>query len=205
MPTSKHPCLLLVLFVSCAPPAPAVGTNVGSSQRFNSELREVLLRLSAADQAVRREVVAAQRPSPEVIARMRALDLEHSARLERIIDRVGWPSPSLVGADGVQAAFIVLQHSQPLLQRRALPLLQAAHAKGALAGESLALLTDRVLVHQGKPQRYGTQAKTVDGVLVLEPLEDAAAVDARRAKLGLPPLEQYIRALERMYRQKVRR
>jgi hypothetical protein len=61
-----------------------------------------------------------------------------------------------------------------------LGLLERAVADGEADAESLAYLTDRVPVNEGKPQRYGTQG---DGAAV-----DVARVNANRKALGLEPL-----------------
>jgi hypothetical protein len=61
------------------------------------------------------------------------------------------------------------------------------------------MLADRVAVHRGQPQRYGTQAKLLDGRMVLDPIADSAHVDERRAALGMPPLREYVRVLDSMY------
>ena len=51
----------------------------------------------------------------------------------------------------------------------------------------LAYLTDRVLMHRGEPQVYGTQYHVSDGVLELWTVRDPAGLDQRRAALGLEP------------------
>ena len=60
-----------------------------------------------------------------------------------------------------------------------------------------------MLVGDGKLQVYGTQAKPFDQwkgtVPVLEPIEDEANVNKRRAEVGLFPLSDYLRMLKDMY------
>ena len=51
----------------------------------------------------------------------------------------------------------------------------------------LAYLMDRVLVHRGEPQVYGTQYRIRDGVPELWTVRDPAGLDERRAALGLEP------------------
>jgi len=55
---------------------------------------------------------------------------------------------------------------------------------------SMAYLTDRVLVGEGKPQRYGTQFHAIDGTQYLRPLEAPESLDSRRASVGLPSLAE---------------
>ena len=82
------------------------------------------------------------------------------------------------------AAWVLAQHldEELALQRQCLGLLEGAVADGEADAESLAYLTDRVLVNEGKPQRYGTQG---NGAVTAA---DRARVNANRKALGLPPL-----------------
>jgi hypothetical protein len=58
----------------------------------------------------------------------------------------------------------------------------------------VAMLEDRVRVHSGLPQRYGTQFDWgADGVLSPRPIEDPDGVEARRRAVGLPPLAETLR------------
>jgi hypothetical protein len=38
-----------------------------------------------------------------------------------------------------------------------------------------------------------------DGQLVLDPIADSAGVDARRARMGMMPLSEYVRLMDSMY------
>jgi len=65
-----------------------------------------------------------------------------------------------------------------------------------------AMLNDRVLMEEGKPQVYGTQIKmaaTFDGEdmamqLYLWPVENPDALDSLRRSVGLSPIEEYLRS-----------
>jgi hypothetical protein len=70
---------------------------------------------------------------------------------------------------------------------------------GELSRQQYALLTDRVLLAQGKKQRYGSQVEVKDGQSVPLPLDDAEHVDARRATMGLEPLADYLKESDAMY------
>ena len=76
--------------------------------------------------------------------------------------------------------------------------LRQSVAAGEAEAKHLAYLSDRVAMHRGRPQRYGTQFVSRDGDLVprdgdLVPheLEDPARVDAWRAEVGLGSLAEY--------------
>jgi Family of unknown function (DUF6624) len=55
--------------------------------------------------------------------------------------------------------------------------------------------TDRVLVHEGKMQTYGTQTQGQGGVLKPLPIADEANVEKRRADAGMEPLAEYLKTL----------
>ena len=136
-----------------------------------------------------------------------AVMAENTAWLKPIIARQGWPLISQVGADAAQAALIIVQHSDadPDFQAQVLPLLEAAVNNHQAYAEGFAMLTDRVLVAQGKPQRYGSQLQTnTDGSMSMLPVEDEANLDARRRKLGLPSMAEYKQMLSDLYHQPVK-
>jgi hypothetical protein len=152
---------------------------------MNEELRAELLQRVAKDQKARhaRDAAAAA-----------VADEENLPWLRQVITDVGWPGKSLVGEDGAQAAWLLAQHADrdPAFQRRCLDLLTAAVACGEATIAQQAYLTDRVLLHEGKPQEYGTQAIARDGRFEPRKLRDPDHVDQRRASAGLPPLAGYL-------------
>jgi hypothetical protein len=181
------------------------GASPARTEATDSAFRAELLARVAEDQAVRdtfaAELRAAGRPSVAVIRRMSAVDSANTAWLKPRVLAAGWPTVAQVGRDGMEAAFLLVQHADndPAFQERALPLLETAYRAGAVDGQELALLTDRVLKARGRLQRFGTQATVRDGRLTIDPIEDSAGVDARRAALGLPPLAEYRRMLDSAY------
>src|SRR5205085_7602616 len=48
-------------------------------------------------------------------------------------------------------------------------------------------------------QLFGTQAVSINGFLVLYPLEDGVHIDKIRAAYGLPPMAEQMRRLQRIY------
>jgi hypothetical protein len=67
-----------------------------------------------------------------------------------------------------------------------------AAGQGKASRTDLAYLTDRVLLAEGEPQEYGTQAMVRDGRYAPRNLRDPGGVDERRASAGLPPLAEYL-------------
>lgn len=166
----------------------------------NPALRDELLRMAEEDQVARRAAGAAHFKDAAANERMKAIDMKNTARMKEIVAQVGWPTKTLVGERGARAAWLLVQHADldVAFQRQCLPLLEKAVAAGEVSPKEVAYLTDRVLVAEGKPQRYGTQFHTVEGKLVPRPIEDEANVDARRAAVGLGTMAEYNEQMQRM-------
>lgn len=170
---------------------------------LDRELRKELLARQALDQDIRKRATAAGNPPPKALMDEWArIDHDNTEWMKAVLARYGWPGKSLVGKDGASAAWLFVQHADmdKPFQKEAIKLLEAAVAKGEAEGKDLAYLTDRILVGEGKPQRYGTQYHEVDGKLVPQPIEDAEHVDARRAAVGLTSMAEYNRVMQANYR-----
>ncbi len=115
------------------------------------------------------------------------VDRANTARLREIVAEHGWPGRRLVGEEAAHAAWLLAQHAPPEFQEQCLPLLENAAAQGAASPADLAYLRDRVLMHRGEPQIYGTQYLIKDGLLTLWTVQDPEGLDERRAALGLEP------------------
>jgi hypothetical protein len=159
----------------------------------DDKLREELLRRMQADQEARKPFL-----SNSAFKRLKEIDHDNAERMKEIIKQIGWPGNSLVGKDGANAAWLLVQHADhdPQFQKRCLELLQAAVKKGEATGQELAYLTDRVRVGEKKKQFYGTQFRLVKGKLEPLPIEDEANVDKRRKEVGLESLDDYLKSAE---------
>src|SRR5690349_7489401 len=92
-------------------------------------LRQELLDRVKQDQAIRNELISKGIKSPDaaLLARMQTIDSENTAWMKEIIKQHGWPGPELVGEDGTEAAFLLVQHADHEFQKQALPLVQKAY------------------------------------------------------------------------------
>lgn len=83
----------------------------------------------------------------------------NAAKLEVMINQMGWPGIVLVGADGAEAVGLILQHAigNPTLQRKCLPILRELVDRGEASLQQVAHLADRICFFERRPQRYGTQ------------------------------------------------
>ena len=68
---------------------------------------------------------------------------------------------------------------------------------------AFAAFVDRLKVNQGKEQVYGTNFDFKDGKMVMSPTEDRKNLARRRAEIGLPALDEYLRELKQLYRTEV--
>lgn len=171
----------------------ASGDSPASSSRSprDPELRRELLALRDEDLRVRADLDAQGVLEGGYHPQMEAVHRKNAARLRAIVDAHGWPGRGLVGEDGAEAAWLVLQHAigEPELQRGLLPLLEREAAAGQIPRWHAAYLADRICFFEGRPQVYGTQFTWDDeGVNVPWTLADPDSVDRRRAEVGLPPL-----------------
>jgi Family of unknown function (DUF6624) len=79
------------------------------------------------------------------------------------------------------------------------PLLHNLVEQDKIFGSDVAVLTDRILVSEGKPQEFGTQFKQLDGKMVMMPVKDPRHLEKRRAKYLLPPMPVYRKLISDMY------
>jgi hypothetical protein len=128
-------------------------------------------------------------------------DTARTERLKEIIEEHGWPGFDLVGKDGGDAAWAIVQHSDldPAFQEEALELLRAAAEDGQASWGNVAYLEDRVAVAKGEPQTYGTQVGCgPNGPKPATPLADPERVDELRAEAGLETLDEYLAEMDRI-------
>ncbi len=172
----------------------------------NPVLRQELLERVKEDQAIANEYypkLAAGQVDAALNARREASLSSNTVFIKAVIKQYGWPSPELVGRDGSDAAFLLVQHSDNAFRKKMLPVIRAAYRNHITSGQNYALLLDIVLVSEGKPQVYGTRLKPFnewkDRKPIPEPIEDAANVDERRATVGLFPESTYLQMMREMW------
>ena len=161
-------------------------------------LREELLSLAADDGAVRERLIEDGSLFDGYSPLMAIVHRRNGDRLGEIVDAHGWPGVSLVQEDGAAAAWLLLKHAigDPVLQRRCLPLVEAAAAVGEVPAWQPATLLDGIRFYEGRPQVYGSVFDWDElGEMAPWPIEDADGVDERREAVGLPPLAEQIESV----------
>lgn len=157
--------------------------------------RDTLIAAAQKDAETRARLAASGALFDGYNAEMEAVHVENADLLDRTYDAIGWTSREKIGDDGARAAFFLLQHaiSRPQVQRRGLALMLEAITLNQANPLDAACLSDRIAVLEGRAQVFGTQFDWDEhGLLSPAPIADSANVDARRATVGLPPLDETI-------------
>lgn len=116
------------------------------------------------------------------------IDTSNLNQAEAIIKQYGYPGKSLVGTPGNEVVFYIIQHSNKIPAY--LPLIQKAAEQKELPFSLYAMMLDRSLMYEGKPQMYGTQVscrqliKTKQSRCFVWPITNAKAVNERRKQAG---------------------
>ncbi|HET7572908.1 MAG TPA: DUF6624 domain-containing protein [Gaiellaceae bacterium] len=157
---------------------------------MDEDLRAELLAMAEADQEFRHRWASL---SQEEVRQELAREHARSARAAELVAKYGWPGRSLVGQDGANAAWLLIQHADHdvELQERCLELLRDAVAAGEASPPDLAYLTDRSCVNRGRNQIYGTQFHGRGETFAPCPIDDREHLDERRASAGLEPFAEY--------------
>lgn len=154
------------------------------------ELRKELVAMAKEDQDARAALTTMsmedQLRNQAPIERVMSVDRANTRRLQAIVATHGWPTISMVGEDGADAAWTLAQHADAdrEFQTRVLALMEKLLPSQEVRASLVAYLRDRVT----QPQRYGTQGRCV-GPGKWEPneLEQPAKVDELRKEVGIQP------------------
>jgi hypothetical protein len=87
--------------------------------------------------------------------RQNEIDIINLNRVEIILSQYGYPGKTLVGTPTNESAWYVIQHS-PAIEKY-FPLISKAGKQKELPFHLVAMMQDRLLSQQDKPQIYGTQ------------------------------------------------
>lgn len=134
--------------------------------------------------------------SGDLWSRQSAIDQSNMEFVEKIFNTRGYPGTSMVGESANTAAWYVLQHSDKIEQY--FPVIKKAGEDGELPYRLVAMMEDRLLMQQGKPQIYGTQGKSYDDERgsFIWPIENPESVNERRMEAGFSStIEDYVKNL----------
>ena len=183
--------------------------NSFAQKSINIVLKQQLDTILQTDQGIREfldtEVTAARKDTltqllnyPRVMldekpwAIMQKIDSLNLEKVERIIEKHGYPCKTLVGEPQNTAVFYVIQHSSKI--SKYYPLIEKAGKSGELPFKYTAMMLDRKLNNEGKAQMYGTQIymQTIKNPITgknepfeyVVPIKNPKNVNKRRKKAG---------------------
>ncbi|MDN3204069.1 DUF6624 domain-containing protein [Algoriphagus sediminis] len=124
-------------------------------------------------------------------------------KASKILEEVGYPGFDKVGQVGERNFWLIVQHSDFNLafQEEVLDLMHEEVLEGNASPSNYALLTDRVRMNKGEKLVYGTQVNYnfITGEAFSLPTEDPENLNARRAEMGLEPIEDYLAEMTEMH------
>lgn len=132
--------------------------------------------------------------APEIAKEIRSQEIENTALLKDLLLQYGLPNGEEELIDNI--AQLVLYSSDLPFQEQFLEMVGYAEDWK----DAIDVLTDRVLLRQGKPQRYGTHLHHENGSLVPYPIENLEIVDELRGDLDEPPLSDYVEIMREIDR-----
>lgn len=162
------------------------------ADRHDAEITRELIARMARDIAGMTAALESQAGHEALESASRVHAEENTDFLRNLIAQCGWPTARRFGEYAQAAAGWLLAFSarvDPVFQRRCLLLLAQLLDAGEVEGDFYGFTVDRVLVSQGRRQRYGTQVHGNRPRLRSDEVEDPLRLNARRAQIGLEPLE----------------
>ncbi|MCH7398045.1 hypothetical protein MM236_08600 [Belliella sp. DSM 107340] len=145
--------------------------------------REILSEVYISDQKIRQE---------KNLIKYAKEDHRNQELIISIIEKCGMPTLNEVNQQEMNAIWLGLQHTEHKYRVKYFPLIEKAVKNGDLSNEQFALMKDRILMDEGKPQIFGSQIKNGK----LYDLEAPETVNERRQELGLEPIEDYLKGFD---------
>jgi len=120
--------------------------------------------------------------------------------LRGTVARYGWIDLTRFGAKTSGAAIIMAKHSADTrLLLAAMPMMEHDLALDPKFAQTFAVACDQLLLSLGERQRYGSQVCSDPGAQpYLCAVEAPQQLDERRAAIGLPPIEDYLKLVSKM-------
>lgn len=144
---------------------------------------EILSEVYVSDQKIRRE---------NNLIKYAKEDHRNQELIISIIEKCGMPTLNEVNQEQMDAIWLGLQHTESKYRIKYFPLVEKAVKSGDLSKMQYALMKDRILMDEGKPQLFGSQIKNGK----LYDLEEPETVNQRRQEMGLEPIEDYLKRFD---------
>jgi len=134
------------------------------------------------------------KPVSAYFKKMNEQDKKNLNRFQELVPPGTWPGISKVGVKANLTAWLLIQHSPTVIQKKYLPFLEASAKDGDSKWEHVAGTIDRIMVEEEGMQLYGTQfGMDEEGNGFVKPIKDPDHVDHRRKKVGLIMLKHDVK------------
>ena len=175
------------------------------SKNGNLEYAEKLLQLIMKDQALDYQIDLAKKHYMEngeiphwyyPLSEMKQEIVENNFNdMQKMLENYGWPKYSTVGKLAADAPLLIINHHpDDEVRKKYINIIKDNCLSGEGSCMEYAKIQDRILVNDGKLQKYGMQFRyTEDQKLEPFPVEDPEYVDQRRLEIGLEPLKEYLK------------
>ena len=160
------------------------------------QLRAELAERAGRDRKAREAMANAARKDWGPRREVAAIDEENVKWLFELVRTKGFPTAAQVGEQGVRDAWLLALHADraPKFQQALVPELDKRRVDGELGGSEMSRFVDRLLVAQGKQQRFGTSGNKdawTSSHYGLPSAESLREVEANRREFELMPLADY--------------
>ena len=117
-------------------------------------------------------------------------DYSNLEMVYNITQKCGMPTMQ----SSMNAVFMIVQHNHVSHQKAYIERFRKATEEGLLSRSTLALMEDRILVSEGKPQLYGTQIRrgSSDEPWELYEIFEPGKIEKRRREMGMIPFQDYL-------------
>lgn len=168
------------------------------------ELEKQLEEIYDRDQGVRKDlssVFAEYHGKPEFPQRrdsmlhvMAEKDRMNQRFVAYLLDSISWP-PGL-SEKANETIFLVIQHGGGEYLTKYADKVYEAYKEKKFDSVYYAFFVDRFQMYKGEPQVYGSQNVNLFDKSYVWPVQDIATLDARRAEVGLPPMDETVEEAE---------
>jgi hypothetical protein len=125
----------------------------------------------------------------KLFGKMEKADEINFTLLKRIHEKLGWPSNKVFTDSAVDGSFMITLHYKGHDLNYLIPLIEESFSKNEIKNVQYAILIDRVLIRNGKSQKFGTHCKmTRNGTVDFTSLPDTSGINQNRIEIGLKEL-----------------
>lgn len=173
---------------------------VSNNQMDYSKIAKEIIELQNADLELRDKLIQNGQLFDGYNKEMEALHIKNAEILNKIIEKIGYPTVEKVGEKANNAAWLVIQHSisKPEFMKKCAALLEKAVSENLANPKQLAYLSDRIAVFEDGTQLYGTQFDwDENGEMNPKLFDDIEKVNERRKSVGLNSLQEQIEIIRK--------